>query len=258
MALGAEMRRLTLRLGEDHAGRTAAVVGIRTAVARELSAFRTDRQAEAEAQRRRLRLYMGALDSDTGALLAGLWAARANLSREQQRKLAGDIAALRQGVGALLDQWNSARLATAQEQQARLCAHMDALRTNMAALRDRLEVAYQAMANEQQQALGRNLSDMQSRVDQLLKDFDQAIHSMASEQRQKLAKENQSLKDEVVVFRTSIGADLAEAGQLWTGYSNLMRQQGASQAQATLQAPVPNAAKKKRRVARAYSGTSTS
>ena len=268
MALTDEMRRLTLRLGEDHNGRTAAVVGIRTAVARELSEFRADRQAEAEAQRQRLLVYIGDLDNqmtkargDTAALLAGLVAARENLSREQQRKLAGDMGALRQSTGALLDKWTIMLRAMAQGQQERLSAHVDVLRKDMVALRDRLEVANHAMAKEQQQALGSYMSDMLGQVDQLLKDTDQAmaaqhtaLQSMANEQRQQLAKENLSLKEEVVLFRTQIGAerqqlsaDQAGARQVWASYNNLMRQRGASKAQETLQVPASTAQEKKKR-----------
>ena len=275
MALTDEMRRLTLHLGEDHNGRTAAVVGIRTAVARELSEFRADRQAEAEAQRQRLLVYMGDLDNqmakargDTATLLAGLVAVRGSMSREQQGKLAGDIGALRQSMSALLDEWNTVRRAMAQGQQERLSAHMDALdgwvvalRKDVTELRDRLEVAFNAVAKEQQQSLGRYMSDLLSQVDQLLKGTDQAmaaqhtaLQNMANEQRQQLAKENLSLKEEVVLFRTQIGmerqqlsADQAGARQVWASYNNLMRQRGASKAQETLQVPASTAQEKKKR-----------
>ena len=234
MALADEMRRLTQRFGEDHDGRTAAVAGIRTTVARELSEYRTDRQAEAEAQGQRLRVFMGDLASqvvrargDTAALLASLGAAREDLSGEQQRKLAGDIGALRQSMDALLDEWNTMR---------------------------------RAMAHEQQQALGRYMFDVCGQVDQLLNDTNQAIaaqhaarQSMAKEQRQHLAEENQSLKDEVKILCTQIGvarqliiADQADARQVWARYSKLMQQRGARKPQATLQVPKPPAQKKKK------------
>jgi predicted flap endonuclease-1-like 5' DNA nuclease len=259
MALADEMRRLTQRLGEDHDGRTAAVVDIRTTVARELSEFRTDRQAEAEAQRRQLRVYgrglrvyMARARGDTAAVLAGLGAAREKLSSEQQHKLAGDIVALRQGTGALLDEWNSIRRAMAQGQQARLSAHVVALRKDATALRDRLEVASQAMSDEQRLALGRYMSDVRGRVNQLLDDADQAMatrraarQSMAKEQCQQLAEENQSLRGEVGAFRTQIGVDQAEARQVWARYSKLMRQHGVRKPQATVQAPEPPAQEKK-------------
>ena len=245
MALADEMRRLTQRLGEDHDGRTAAVAGIRTAVARELSEFRTDRQAEAEAQGQRLRVFMGDLDKQTAALLAGFGAARESMSGEQQRKLAGDIGALRQSMDALLDEWNTMRRAMAQGQREWLSEHRDALFKDTTALRDRLGAAYQAMSSEQQQSLGRYMFDMRGQVDQLLKDFDQAIQSMANEQRQRLARENQSFKDEVGVERQLIIADQAEARQVWGRYSELMRQRGARKPQATLQAPEPLAQEKK-------------
>jgi predicted flap endonuclease-1-like 5' DNA nuclease/uncharacterized protein YbgA (DUF1722 family) len=266
MALADEMRRLTQRLGEDHDGRTTALVGMRTAVARELSEFQTDRQAEAEAQRQRQRVYMRDLEAqvarargNTTALLAGLGAARKDLSIEQHRKLAEDIVALRQSMGALLAEWNATRRAMAQGQHAQLRAHMDvlagsvvALQKDVAVLRDGLEVAHQAMANEQQQALAGYMTDVRSQVDQLVSDADQAVaaqhaarQSMAKELCQHLATENQLLQDQAKVFQIQIGlerqfisVDHAEARQVWDGYTKLMQKRGAKRA-SYLQAPAP-------------------
>jgi len=245
MALADQMRCLTQRLGEDHDNRTAAVVGIRTTVAREMDAFRTDRQAVAEAQSQQLRAYMADLDSQVASLLADLSTARVNLSREQQRKLAEDIGALRQSTSALLDECNTMRLAVAQRQQGQLSANMDALRKDATALRDRLEVAYQAMADEQRLALGRYMSELLNDVDQAMAALHAARQSMANDQRQKLAKEDKSLKDEVVLFRTQIGADQAEARQVWSRYSKLMQQRGTRKFHAILQAPASPAQEKK-------------
>jgi predicted flap endonuclease-1-like 5' DNA nuclease len=272
MALADEMRRLTRRLGEDHDRRTAAVSGIRATVARELGEFRTDRQAEAEAQRQELRVYMVDLDSqvararsDTVALLADLGAARENLSREQQHKLAADIGALRGSMDALRDEWNATRRAVAQGQQAELSAHMDALarwvialRKDATALRDRLEVAHQGMADEQRLNLAQYVNDMRGQVDQLLDDADQAmaaqraaLQSMADAQRQQLAEDDQSLRGEVRAFRTQIGAELqeisadqAEARQVWAHYG-LMRQHVEGRPQESPRAPEPPAQEEK-------------
>lgn len=273
MALTEEMRRLTQRLSEDHNARTAAVVGIRTTVAQEMSGYRAGRQAEAEAQRQRLLAYMSELDNqmakargDTAALVAGLVASRGNMSKEQQSKLAGDIGALRQSMNALLDEWNTMRSAIAQEQQERLSAHMEgldawvvALRADAGALRDRLVAASNAMAKEQQLALGSYMSDLLGQVGQLMKDADQAmdaqrtaLENMASDQRQKLVQGNLSLKAEVGSFLAQIGAerqamvaDQLGARQLWASYSSMIRQGGASPVEETAQTAAPTQEKKK-------------